>query len=420
MHDRPRQALRRLIAEYGRALADEPPRLTSFLRDECGEHKAEIHVLVEAARAHVPDDLAAAQGEPVDIVVRRLAQRLVAEHGTTAEAASWAVASWAIALGRLDAAAARDAPTSAPASAASPVALPVPTLPGTQGTGVSTPAGARGHSPSPARSAIDQAIGLLKTAEGKPRWGVIGAMVLVIALVYGPFKPRPADAPGREPQRNDAIGARITAVRHLQQFPADGRKAWFHIHHTGAIDRIDVRFVEGDWKPMTLRPERTAHGTDFSFWLTSQQRQRGRARLSAFSGGTPLGDPYEIQFGAISANDPLLAATSPLVITDVRSERQVPADGARHSIELHFSGDNDGPMSLELAVLRGRLEHQVIIYPAATSREGKISFILTAHRPESILLRARLVDARGRLSAPREIPFEVVTPGRSSGAPVRR
>lgn len=420
MHDRPRQVLRRLVAEYGAGLAEDPRRLASFLRDECGEHKAEIHVLVEAAHARVPDDLVAAPGDPVHIVVRRLAHRLASERGTAPDAAIWAVSSWAIALGRLDATAARDAAASAPASSASPVVPPLRQSPRTQGTEESKPGVAREHSPTPARSTLDQAIGLLKTAEGKPRWGVIGAMVMVIALVFGQFKPSPSDVPGRAPQRNDAIGARITAVRYLQQFPADGRKAWFHIHHTGSIDRIDVRFVEGDWKPMTLRPERTAHGTDFSFWLTSQQRQRGRAQLTAFSAGTPLGDSHEIRFAAISANDPLLAAASPLAITDARYQRQVPADGARHSIELHFSGDPGGPMGLELAVLRGRLEHQVIAYPAAASREGKISFVLTAQKPESILLRARLVDAQGRLSEPREIPFEVVTQGRSSGAPVRR
>jgi hypothetical protein len=420
MHDRPRQVLRRLVAEYGTALAHDPPRLASFLRDECGEHKAEIHVLVEAANARVPDDIATVLGEPIDIVVRRLAQRMIAEHGTTAEAASWAVASWAIALGRLDAAGAPGVAASALASTAAPVTPPAPVSPTAQDALQATPAGARTQPANPARSTIDRAIGLLKTPEGKPRWGVIGAIVVAVALVSGQFQPSPSDGPKREPQRNDAAGARITSVRYLQQFPADGRKAWFYVYHAGAIDRVEVQFTQGDWRNLTLRREPTAHGADFSFWLTSQQRQRGRARLTALSGNTPIGSPYEIEFAAVGAGDALLPATSSLAITDTRYERQVPADGSKHTVEVHFNGDDGGLMSLELAVLRGRLEHQVITYQPSASRNGKVTFILTAHKPESILLRARLVDAQGRLSAPREIPFDIVAQGRSPGAPARR
>ena len=102
--DRPRTVLRDLIAARGPQLARERGRLGGLLRDECGEAKREINVLLDAIDEHIVDDLMAGSDEPIDALVPRLAQRFSRHRGTAPAAALWAVISWAYALGQLDAA----------------------------------------------------------------------------------------------------------------------------------------------------------------------------------------------------------------------------------------------------------------------------------------------------------------------------
>lgn len=101
MHDLPRDKLRELIVEYGRSLCDDPRRCEALLKDHCGQYKREIFVLVSALKNRVAEDLFRAQsaGLPETMVWSRARQRLEEELAMTADAAQWAVESWALALG---------------------------------------------------------------------------------------------------------------------------------------------------------------------------------------------------------------------------------------------------------------------------------------------------------------------------------
>ncbi|HOW76066.1 MAG TPA: DUF1566 domain-containing protein [Candidatus Competibacteraceae bacterium] len=99
MNDLPRQKLRELIIEYGRSLCDDPRRCEALLKDYCGQHKREIFVLVSALKNRVADDLLKTSASvPQSILLARLHKRLEEELAMTAEAAHWAVESWALAL----------------------------------------------------------------------------------------------------------------------------------------------------------------------------------------------------------------------------------------------------------------------------------------------------------------------------------
>lgn len=100
MNDLPRQKLRELIVEYGRSLCDDPRRCEALLKDYCGQHKREIFVLVNALKNRVADDLLKTSASvPQSILLARLHKRLEEELAMTAEAAHWAVETWALALG---------------------------------------------------------------------------------------------------------------------------------------------------------------------------------------------------------------------------------------------------------------------------------------------------------------------------------
>ncbi len=100
MNDEPRQKLCELIVEYGRSLCNDPRRCEGLLKDYCGNHKREIFVLVSALKKKVTDDLLKpSAGVPQEMVMGRLRKRLEDELALTAEAAHWAVESWALALG---------------------------------------------------------------------------------------------------------------------------------------------------------------------------------------------------------------------------------------------------------------------------------------------------------------------------------
>jgi nitrous oxidase accessory protein NosD len=100
MNDLPRQKLRDLIARHGRLLAGEPRRCEALLRDYCSPYRREIAVLVSAAEERIPTDLlATGTGLPREALLARLAQRLHDNVAMEKTAATWAVHSWALALG---------------------------------------------------------------------------------------------------------------------------------------------------------------------------------------------------------------------------------------------------------------------------------------------------------------------------------
>jgi len=100
MNDAPRQTLRKLIAAHGPGLCSDARRCEGLLRDLSGAHRREINILMGALRERVPLDLLAGRNSvPRDLLLMRLSKRLEDHLALTAEAARWAVDSWALALG---------------------------------------------------------------------------------------------------------------------------------------------------------------------------------------------------------------------------------------------------------------------------------------------------------------------------------
>jgi hypothetical protein len=99
MNDFPRQALRRIVAKYGKEICSDAPRCENLLKDLSGSHRREINVLVTAVEEHIPLDLlAASRSMPLELLLTRLEKRLAEQTALTADAARWSVESWALAL----------------------------------------------------------------------------------------------------------------------------------------------------------------------------------------------------------------------------------------------------------------------------------------------------------------------------------
>jgi len=115
MSDVPRETLKHIHEQYGDDVCADVRRCEGLLRDLCGEYRREIFVLISALEEGVADDLRTMTAQlPLSVVIPRLAAEL---HETTAlseEAARWAVAVWAEALGL---------------TSSAPGAMPVATLP---------------------------------------------------------------------------------------------------------------------------------------------------------------------------------------------------------------------------------------------------------------------------------------------------
>jgi hypothetical protein len=100
MNELPRKTLRLILAKHGREIAGNAERCRGLLNDLCGGYRREINILVTAIEERVPLDLlAAARSMPTNLLLARLEKRLADQTGLTAEAARWAVGSWALALG---------------------------------------------------------------------------------------------------------------------------------------------------------------------------------------------------------------------------------------------------------------------------------------------------------------------------------
>lgn len=102
MHEAPRQALRQLLSEHGRALCADPVRCEALLRDRCGQYRREIFALISALKERVVEDLESSRREAPPLPAPPyLAQRLRDHLGLADEVADWAVGSWALALAAL-------------------------------------------------------------------------------------------------------------------------------------------------------------------------------------------------------------------------------------------------------------------------------------------------------------------------------
>ncbi len=92
--------LRRILTKYGNEICSDARRCESLLNDLCGEYRREINVLTGAIDERVPLDLlAGASSMPRELLLTKLEKRLEEQTALTADAAQWAVESWALALG---------------------------------------------------------------------------------------------------------------------------------------------------------------------------------------------------------------------------------------------------------------------------------------------------------------------------------
>jgi nitrous oxidase accessory protein NosD len=97
--DRPREELARIVSCYGREIVSDPRRCEGLLRDTCASCDREIFILASVQKKSIPGELLAlAPSVPGELLVRRLAERVVKELGFAPEHALWAVVSWALAL----------------------------------------------------------------------------------------------------------------------------------------------------------------------------------------------------------------------------------------------------------------------------------------------------------------------------------
>lgn len=100
MHQTPRRTLAKIVEKYGDELISDPRRTEALLNDLCGKHTREIFVLIQAQRRRVPAELRESpRWIPTSTTINRLITNLENQLALTPEAATWAVESWAIALG---------------------------------------------------------------------------------------------------------------------------------------------------------------------------------------------------------------------------------------------------------------------------------------------------------------------------------
>lgn len=100
MNNVARQKLVEIIARHGRGLVEDPRRSEALLRDYCGQFRREVSALVSAVEEHAAADMLVPHtGTPREVLLARLAKRLVDHLALSEEAAKWSVESWALALG---------------------------------------------------------------------------------------------------------------------------------------------------------------------------------------------------------------------------------------------------------------------------------------------------------------------------------
>ncbi|MBG0744884.1 MAG: GUN4 domain-containing protein [Cylindrospermopsis raciborskii KL1] len=101
MNDLPRQKLKEIIVQHGRALCDDPKRCEAFLRDYCGQYGREIFILISALKKGVAKDILSSSNIPVELLLGRLTKQMQNDLGLTEEAARYAVESWAMVLDKM-------------------------------------------------------------------------------------------------------------------------------------------------------------------------------------------------------------------------------------------------------------------------------------------------------------------------------
>ena len=99
LDEHPRKQLNYIITRYGRSICDDLNRCKGLLKDLCPKNKLEVNLLITALKEKVVDELLKLpKNIPVELTLKRLAQRLHENLGIIEKFAIWAVESWALAL----------------------------------------------------------------------------------------------------------------------------------------------------------------------------------------------------------------------------------------------------------------------------------------------------------------------------------
>lgn len=103
MNDLPRERLCDLITQHGGLLCHETRRCENLLKDFCPDpsnrYQAEIKLLLRVLGEKIPSKLLSPSGEALQPRMRRHIAELRQVHSIEEDAATWAVESWALALG---------------------------------------------------------------------------------------------------------------------------------------------------------------------------------------------------------------------------------------------------------------------------------------------------------------------------------
>ena len=96
-----RQKLREILTRFGVETVKDPKRMQGLLRDDCGEQRREVNVLIAVLQEGVPGELLAHDPRlPEKAMAERLIKRLEDNLSITRASARWAVETWAVALGK--------------------------------------------------------------------------------------------------------------------------------------------------------------------------------------------------------------------------------------------------------------------------------------------------------------------------------
>jgi len=423
MIDNARFTLRRLLERFGPDLVRDPHRLGALLRDECGEYKREISVIMLALEEEVVDALRAAGGG-LGVTIPRLAKELHETRALDENAARWAVDTWAHALGlaaaadddatnetwldvpvrkivRADdearareAARLREAETARRDAAArereeaerrGQDAERARQEEERRRRGAGGDAGA-----APPRTAlVARVLGFFRTPEGKPRWVPIGvALALGAAVLWQ----------GQEPP------LRIVEVTHPKQFPANSTDVDFLIRYEGGdVVQIERKVLRGGWRDDTIsyksdgKPAGTA-----PMKIRASRPEAGAFRLVAIDVKGRRSAPYDVEFEAT-------APPQPLRITGVVYPRRFPADDSEVEFKVQYEGGD--VVKLERKSLRGSWRDHVLNFDPGGGAKGAVTMKLRAKSPERAAFRLTVVDAVGRRSAPYDVEFEATAVG---------
>jgi len=243
--------LQEILNRFGQEICDDPARLRAALGDYAGmwrldRPQREIRLLVYAAEERVPEDLLRVQDRSLrEVLIRRLATRLQASFGVTAEHARWAVETWACALG-LEVG--RDETLErqkVELGQNGPVVPVAPTLKGR------VPSLRRGRGPHPADSVWTRSLNLFHRVCICVNGAVVvlfGTAMVLITLAYVYVQVREWLPWGRIPaaQVEAATGSIIgewASGEHYMNVQADGQFEWIHV-----LGTMGYQSSQGRWK----------------------------------------------------------------------------------------------------------------------------------------------------------------------------